>query len=196
VACHDEDAAHRRCAGWLFSRKMHGVALLTRETIEAALTLLGAELGRSGQRASIYLVGGAVLCLVFRARDATRDVDAWFEPSSAVRVAASRVATALDLPDDWLNDAAKAFIPENAAFEMWRSLPNLEILVADTRTLFAMKCAAARTEEDAADIRLLARELGLASSAEAVEIVLTYYPADRLPVRTRLLLEELLGDRA
>jgi len=42
----------------------------------------------------------------------------------------------------------------------------------------------------------LARELGLTSSADALKLVLTYYPADRLPVRTRLLLEELLDDRA
>ena len=68
-------------------------------------------------------------------------------------------------------------------------------LVADTRTLFAMKCAAARTEEDAGDIRVLARELGLTSSAEALKLVTTFYPENRLPVRTRLLLEELLDDR-
>jgi len=171
------------------------MAVLTRETIEAALTLLDAELGRGGQHVSLYLVGGAVMCLVFRARDATRDVDAWFEGSAEVRAAAARVAEALGLPADWLNDAAKAFIPPKAVFESWRSLPNLEILVADTRTLFAMKCAASRTGEDAADIRLLARELGLTSSADALKLVLTYYPADRLPVRTRLLLEELLDDR-
>jgi hypothetical protein len=172
------------------------MVLLTRETIETALTRLDAELGRVGQRASLYLVGGAVMCLVFRARDVTRDVDAWFEGSAEVRAAAKRVAAALDLPEDWLNDAAKAFIPANASFEAWRSLPNLEIMVADTRTLFAMKCAAARTDEDAGDIQLLARELGLRSSAEALKIVLAYYPVDRLPVRTRLLLEELLDDGA
>jgi hypothetical protein len=170
------------------------MSLLTREKSETALAQLDVELGNMAQRASLYLVGGAVMCLVFRARESTRD--AWFEHSSALRAAARRVAETLDLPEDWLNDAAKAFIPPNASFEAWRSLPNLEILVADTRTLFAMKCAAARTDEDAADIRLLARELGLKSSADALKTVLAYYPADRLPVRTRLLLEELLNDRA
>jgi hypothetical protein len=169
--------------------------LLTRDQIEAALTDLDRELGRAGQRATIHLVGGAVMCLVFRARDATKDVDAWFDKTDAVRAAAARVASARDLPSDWLNDAAKAYIPEHAQFEAWRALPNLEILVADTRTLFAMKCAAARTEEDASDIRVLARHLGLASSADALRVVQAYYSPDRLPVRSRLLLEELLDDR-
>jgi hypothetical protein len=173
---------------------MARMALLTREQIEAALAMLDAELGRAGQRASIHLVGGAVMCLVFRAREATRDVDAWFEEPGAVRAAAARVAEALQLPEDWLNDAAKGFLPAGARFESWRVLQNLEIFVADTRTLFAMKCAAARTEEDAGDIRVLARELGLTDARAALVVVEQYYPAERLPVRTRLLLEELFDD--
>jgi len=57
-----------------------------------------------------------------------------------------------------------------------------------------MKCAAARTAEDADDIRFLAERLELSSSDEVLEVVLSYYPADQLPVRTRLLLEEMLDD--
>ena len=168
------------------------MALLTREQIEAALVALDAELGRAGERASVYLVGGAVMCLVLRARASTKDVDDWFDVPAAVRAAAKRVASAMDLPDDWLNDAAKAFVPPNASFESWRSLPNLEILAADLRTLFAMKCAAARTDEDAGDIRTLAAALGVRSSEDALAIVLGFFPPERLSVRSRLLLEELL----
>lgn len=175
---------------------MSRMALLTREQIETALVMLDEELGRAGQRASIHLVGGAVMCLVFRAREATRDVDGWFDEPGAVRSAAARVAEALHLPEDWLNDAAKAFLPAGARFESWRVLPHLEIFVADARTLFAMKCAAARTDEDARDIRVLARELGITSSRDALALVEQYYAADRLPVRTRLLLEELFDDRS
>ncbi len=62
------------------------MALLTRQQIEAALARLDVELGRHGQRASFHLVGGAVMCLVFRAREATRDVDGWFDEPGVVPV--------------------------------------------------------------------------------------------------------------
>lgn len=134
------------------------------------------------------------MCLVLDERESTKDVDAWFTEPAIVRTAAREVAAELGLPEDWLNDAAKGFVPEGAGFEVWRSLPHLEILAADKETMLAMKCAAARTEEDANDIRLLARSLDIHSSAAALAVVLRYFPEDRLPVRTRLLLEELFDD--
>ncbi|MBI4703658.1 MAG: hypothetical protein HY744_21310 [Deltaproteobacteria bacterium] len=168
---------------------------LTRQHIVEALERLDAGLGRRGVCAQIYLVGGAVMCLVHDVRGSTKDVDAWFTEPAAVRAAAAEVAEQMSLPADWLNDAAKAFVPEAAGFERWHALPHLQVLVADDRTLLAMKCAAARTTEDAGDIRFLVGRLGLTSSAQVLQVVLTYYPADRLPVRTRLLLEEMLDGR-
>ena len=57
-----------------------------------------------------------------------------------------------------------------------------------------MKCAAARTVEDTGDIRFLAGVLGLRTAEEILNVVLSFYPAERLPVRTRLLLEEVFGE--
>jgi hypothetical protein len=131
------------------------------------------------------------MCIVLNARASTKDVAGWFTEPQAVRQAARRVAAEMDLPDDWLNDAAKGYIPAGATFERWRSLRSLEVSVADDRTLLAMKCAAARTEEDADDIRTLAARLGLRRSAEVLDVVTGFYPVHRLPVRTRLLIEEL-----
>jgi hypothetical protein len=169
----------------------HGVELLTRERIIQAFELLNGELASAGVRAECYLVGGAVMCLALNARAATKDVDGWFTEPQEVRKAARRVAEQMHLPDDWLNDAAKAFVPQGAAFERWRSLSNLDVSVADDRTLLAMKCAAARTAEDAGDIRVLAKRLGLHTAVDVLRVVEAYYPPERLPVRTSLLLDEM-----
>jgi hypothetical protein len=100
----------------------------------------------------------------------------------------------LSLPENWLNDAAKTFVPEAARFEAWRAFSHLEVLAADARTMLAMKCAAARTTEDADDIRFLAKRLGLATTDDVLKVVEHFFPEDRLPVRTKLLIEELFGD--
>ncbi len=92
-----------------------------------ALERLDRALGAPGARAEIYLVGGAVMCLVLEARPATKDVDCWFTEPQVVRRAARTVADEMGLPHDWLNDAAKAFVPSGATFERWRSLDHLEI---------------------------------------------------------------------
>lgn len=182
-----EPRATGPCDTWI-------VDLLRRDEIEAALAALDEELRRRGVRAELYIVGGAVMCLALDARPTTKDVDAWFTEPDAVRASALVVARGLGLPDDWLNDAAKAFIPQGAGFERWRALPNLDVLVADDRTLLAMKCAAARTAEDAGDIAFLAKRLGLTTSTGVLAAVLAYFPAERLPVRTRLLLEEMFDE--
>lgn len=57
--------------------------------------------------------------------------------------------------------------------------------------LAAKRIAAARSEEDTRDIRFLANHLHLDTAEGILEIVLRYYPEDRLPVRTRLLIEEI-----
>lgn len=168
--------------------------LLDREMIVEALKRLNQRLAARGERAEIFLVGGAVMCLVHQARPATRGVDAWFTNPQVVRTAAGEVAAELGLPPDWLNDAAKGFVPPGADVETWQTLSHLTVSAVAPRTLLAMKCAASRTEEDAKDIRFLADLLGLTKASRILEVVLAYFPTDQLPVRTRLLLEEMFHD--
>src|SRR5688572_17461793 len=84
---------------------------MTQEEILRALRLLNDELSREGIKGEVGIVGGAAMVLAFNARESTRDVDAVFAPTDKVRAAAARVAAAEALPADWLNYAAKGYMP-------------------------------------------------------------------------------------
>lgn len=66
--------------------------MLSAARIRQLLEALNAELAADSVRGEIYLAGGAVMCLVFRAREATKDVDALLVPAAELRRAARRVS--------------------------------------------------------------------------------------------------------
>jgi Nucleotidyltransferase of unknown function (DUF6036) len=82
----------------------------TQARILAALQALGQELTRRGVRGQVFIVGGAAMALAYSTRRVTKDVEAVFEPKSAIYDAAATVAQQLGLPEDWLNDAVKGFM--------------------------------------------------------------------------------------
>jgi hypothetical protein len=170
--------------------------LLSATDIRRAFTALDEELGRDGQVGELYVVGGAVMCLVFNARESTRDVDALLEPPARLRQAAARVALREDLPDDWLNDAVKAYLAPTAEFDPFLELPHLRVFTARPAYLLALKCAAMRLGaefHDLDDIRFLLRLLEIRDVQTALATIAPFLDVDRLPVKTRLALEELLG---
>ena len=171
---------------------------LTKRDIERLFRKLNAELAKLGIRGEVQLVGGAVLCLVHEARDATQDVDAYFRPARQLRAAAARVALDEGVPESWLNDAVKGFFSERGTFSLYEQLSHLTIYVADPAYLLAMKCLSARIGEefhDVDDIRYLLRYLNVTSVAEAGGIIEPYYPIERFPQKTLYLLEELLAGK-
>jgi hypothetical protein len=157
--------------------------------------LLNAELAAGDIVGELYVVGGAVMCLVFDARPATRDVDAFFKPTMRIRRAAARVAAKAGVPETWLNDAVKAYLGQNGDFETYLQLSHLHVFVARPPYLLAMKCAAMRLGEefhDLDDVRYLLRLLDIRTVGEALTIVTKYFDESQLLPRTRLVLEELL----
>ncbi len=167
----------------------------SRARIISALQALGDELTREGVRGQIFIVGGAAMALAYSTRRVTKDIDAVFEPKSAIYTAAARVAQALELPEDWLNDAVKGFLP-SATDEHPRPIPDvrgIEVTTASPRYLLAMKLMAMRFGEDDEDIEILLRECGLRSAEEALDLLRSVYPLQEPPAKTRFFLEELLG---
>lgn len=169
---------------------------LTRTDMRRLFELLDAELALSNAEGELYVVGGAVMCLAFDAREATRDVDALFRPAGLVREAAARVAAQAGVPDTWLNDAVKGYLSPRGAFDPFLELPHLKVFVAQPRYLLAMKCAAMRLGaefHDLDDVRYLLRYLNITTVEEALAIVTRYFDEAQLPAKTRLALEELLS---
>lgn len=158
--------------------------------------LLNEELAGTDTHAELYLVGGAVMCLALGARAATRDVDAWFRPSARVRQAAARVAILAGVPEDWLNDAVKAFLSPRGEFDRYLERSHLQVFVAQPGYMLALKCMAMRLGEefqDVDDIRYLLRHLNITAASAAIAVVTQYFDEAQIPVKTRLALEELLA---
>ncbi|MFQ5741429.1 MAG: hypothetical protein ACE5JX_20730 [Acidobacteriota bacterium] len=168
---------------------------LTKSDILRLFELLESELARRDVLGELYLVGGAVMCLVLDARDSTNDVDAFFRPTRVIREAAARVAAQANVPRTWLNDAVKGFLSPGGDFDRYLDLPHLRVYVAQPQYLLAMKCAALRLGEefhDIDDVRFLLRYLNISTSQEALAIVTRYFDETQLHPKTRLALEELL----
>lgn len=171
-------------------------ALLSRELLDRLLRQLDLELGERGATGELYLVGGAVMCLAFGAREATRDVDGAFRPTEVVRLAAEAVAAREGVAKDWLNDAVKGFLSDRGGYDPWLDLPHLRIYVAQPQYLLAMKCIAMRpqaTSRDLDDVRFLLRYLDVRTAEAALLIVERYYDEPILKLRTQLALEEMFG---
>lgn len=140
-------------------------AALTQQQIRALLTELGADLDVRGIRAELFDVGGAAMSLAYNTRCATQDIDAVFEPKNEVVAAAARVAARHGLPDNWLNDAVKGFLPgPDPRQRAIMSARGINVSVPSPEYLLALKVAAARVDRDADDIRELARICGATST--------------------------------
>jgi hypothetical protein len=164
----------------------------TRAKILGALQALGDELTRQGVRGQIFIVGGAAMALAYSTRRVTRDIDAVFEPKSSIYAAAARIAEDLGLPDDWLNDAVKGFMPgEDEQARPVPEITGIEITTASPEYLLAMKLMAMRFGEDDEDIQILLRACGLHKVEEVLDLLKRLYPSQGPPPKTRFFLEEI-----
>ena len=168
--------------------------MLTKERIRDLFGQLNDLLRDRGEVGEIGIVGGAVMCLVYNTRAATKDVDAVFEPSSVIRALASQIAKSEELPPDWLNDAAKGFILPGFAKQEVIALSHLRVWAPEPRYMLAMKCISARWDtSDRDDVIFLIKELKLKEPTEVFEIIEAYYPHSRIPPKTQFFIEELFS---
>jgi hypothetical protein len=108
---------------------------LTADDVRDLLKELARRPDRRGTAATVYLVGGAAVALEYDARRATDDVDAVFTPEQTVAEVAAEMSADLDLNPKWLNNAARAFIPNGPDIEAptVQVAENLALTVASPR---------------------------------------------------------------
>lgn len=168
--------------------------MLTRLLIIRLFKALNRELGAAGVKGEVGICGGAVMCLVFQTRQATKDVDAIFAPTREIRAATKKLAEKFDLPPDWLNDAAKAYFHAEPPRADVLNLPHLRVWAPLPEYLLAMKCISARFDtHDREDVEFLLRHLQLKEPAKVFAIIEKYYPHRLIPAKTRFFVEELLA---
>ena len=164
---------------------------MTAQEITQYLTELNDELRLMDIKGEVSLYGGAVMCLVYNARAATKDVDAIFAPASEIRIAAERVAHRHDLPSEWLNDGVKGYLVDHKS-NIFIDLPHLKVFVPEPDYLLAMKALSARAESwDASDVMYLVNLLGLKSPEEVLNLVEKYYPRNQIKPVTQYFIEAL-----
>lgn len=165
------------------------------DEIKSYLKELNDELCAMNIKGEVCLYGGAVMCLAYNARPATKDVDAVFEPVRYIRKAAGRIAEKYGLRKDWLNYAVKMFLVPHER-RIFFDMSHLKVYIPPPEYLLAMKTLSARANtDDRSDIELLIDELKLKSAGQILEIVKHYYPRKQVKETTAILLEEIFERR-
>lgn len=162
------------------------------EQVFALFEELSERLASEGESAHLFVVGGAAMALAYDRSRVTRDVDALLIPVDAVRRLASEIGDARGLESDWLNDAAKGFLPGDEShpqtvFESeW-----LRVDIPSTEYLLAMKLHAGRDERDFDDAATLMNAAGLTTGDEARAVLVQHYGESRLQARHQYIPDEV-----
>ena len=165
---------------------------LDAEQVLGLLHELSERLAAGGVQAQLFVVGGAAMALAYDQGRLTRHVDALFVPAPEVRVAAGEIGAARGLEPDWLNDAAKGFLPgpdehPQTVFES----ESLLVQVASPEYLLAVKLHASRDERDLDDAATLFNRLGYTTAQEAVDLLSHTYPPGQLLPRHYYIAEDV-----
>lgn len=150
------------------------------ERLKGLLQELSDDLESRGVKAQLFVVGGAAMALAYDRQRVTQDIDAFFEPTSEVRESATAIAERHGLEPDWLNDAAKGFLPPadarpSTVFES----DALLVQIPSPEYLLAMKLHASRDDRDLNDAAILYNRLNY-TPQQASDLLARTYPASML----------------
>ncbi|HEX3679256.1 MAG TPA: DUF6036 family nucleotidyltransferase [Galbitalea sp.] len=150
------------------------------EEVRSQLDELKRRLEAAGVHADIYVIGGSAMALNFPNDVSTRmtqDIDAVVSPKEEVRLIVDQMAEDLGLSPTWLNSFGAPFVPPRT--NRRSSEGGVEVTIATTEELIAMKLAASR-EQDLHDLGILAQHAGVTDPERLVEIAFEAYGTDSM----------------
>lgn len=157
--------------------------MLTVEQIEKYLEEINSILNKTNSEGEIILAGGAVMALVYGARNSTKDIDALFKPSDKFRNIINSVARKYNLNSDWLNDGVKGFFTDKMHTNVYKKYSNLIVYTLDAESMLALKLTSARFDShDQDDSIYLMNVLKINSLEDLFAIVDKLIPMNRLTI--------------
>jgi hypothetical protein len=138
------------------------MATLSKPQIIALLQRLGELAVERRTEIELLLLGGAAMVLEYEHRLSTRDVDVLIvspQETAIVRELVKQVATESVIPEDWLNDAAKAYVQGWSKGQTVFEAVGIVVKTPSPVQLLAMKLCAWRDDVDIGDARRLLSEL-------------------------------------
>jgi hypothetical protein len=164
---------------------------MDRSQIERNLGFLGQKLAEMQIKATIILMGGALMVTQIGNRKSTQDIDVVIATNDrgtyqAIQQAIALVAREKRLPPAWLNDDVTIVVDQVGkpkTPQHWRTFANLTVYVPELEYILALKLFAGRPQDDR-DIQAIAQRLPVHTKAQAWSIVNGYIPPTQLRLRS------------
>jgi len=152
------------------------------DEIRGLLEELAVRLDAAGIAAGIRVVGGAAISILDSDRRSTTDVDAVIVPAGAAAEIIAALGNERGLPNNWLNDAALAYVPPVGPEDWIEVIRRGEVTVSigSVQMLLAMKLLANRGVRDSADIEYLLDACNVRNLDDAQAIYEAYHAQDVL----------------
>ena len=119
---------------------------LSKKDILKYLEEINKKLEERGKYGEIMICGGAVMTLVYEARNSTHDIDAVFRPKEDMKEIIDEIRRENNLNSQWLNDDVSMFTSEfkNLTSSEYKNFGNLTVSILGAESLLAMKLVSAR----------------------------------------------------
>jgi Nucleotidyltransferase of unknown function (DUF6036) len=159
--------------------------------IEQYLGFLGQKLDEMQARATIILLGGALMVTQIGNRKSTQDIDVVIATNDrrtyqTIQQAIQLVAQEKQLSSSWMNDDVTIIVDQIGKPKTprhWKTFSNLAVFIPELEYILALKLFSGRPQDDR-DIQALSQRLHIHTKAHAWSIVNVYIPNAQLVRRS------------